>query len=59
MEDNDEILAVELMDLTQDVGGDEGDNLIEPHWPRLTKNWTEDPKECVKFYITKGSSSYS
>jgi hypothetical protein len=47
MEDNDEILAVELMDLTQDVGGDEWDALLEPQRPQLMKNWTEDPAEYV------------
>lgn len=62
MEDGDEILAVELMDLTEGVGvgagsgdGDsEGEGktqewgeLIEPRRQKLKKNWTDNPKEWV------------
>lgn len=45
----DEILAVELMDLTEGPGTefvDEG--APEPRREKLAKNWTEDPKEAKK-----------
>lgn len=63
MEDGDEILAVELMDLTEDgafgaaaengenedvdVKIDEWEEIIEPRRQKLRKNWTDNPKECV------------
>jgi len=49
METGDEILAVELMDLTEGPGTevvDEGSP--EPRRQRLIKNWTEDPKEAKR-----------
>jgi hypothetical protein len=54
MEDGDDILAVELMDLTMDVGTGHGsgetevekwEELIEPRKQKLRKNWTDNPKE--------------
>jgi len=58
MEDGDEILAVELMDLTEGTGvgagngnregegkGQEWEELIEPRRQKLKKNWTDNPKE--------------
>ncbi|KIJ53495.1 hypothetical protein M422DRAFT_25368 [Sphaerobolus stellatus SS14] len=42
MEDGDEILAVEMMDLTKD----ESDDVPEPQRERLKKNWTDDPQEA-------------
>jgi hypothetical protein len=60
MEDGDEILAVELMDLTEGMGvgagngneegegkGEEWEELIEPRRQKLKKNWTDNPKEWV------------
>jgi hypothetical protein len=58
MEDGDEILAVELMDLTEGTGvgaesgsgeekGEEWEELIEPRRQKLRKNWTDNPKEWV------------
>ena len=50
VEEGDEILAVELMDLTEGGAGiDEWDELIEPRRQTLKKNWTDNPKECVVF----------
>lgn len=46
VEDNDEILAVELMDLTEGPGLDEWDELAEPRRRVLKKNWTDDPAEA-------------
>ncbi|KAI6153863.1 hypothetical protein BKA82DRAFT_364109 [Pisolithus tinctorius] len=46
VEDNDEILAVELMDLTEGPGLDEWDELAEPRRQTLKKNWTDDPAEA-------------
>ncbi|GAV98801.1 hypothetical protein LENED_000209 [Lentinula edodes] len=44
MEDGDEILAVELMDLTESTGGDDlYDQILEPQRQKLKKNWTDDP----------------
>ncbi|KAI0783086.1 hypothetical protein C8Q75DRAFT_726534 [Abortiporus biennis] len=43
MEDGDEILAVEMMDLTDDPGTED----IEPR-QKLRKNWTDNPKEARK-----------
>lgn len=64
MEDGDEILAVELMDLTEDVvfgdgtgsGGsangdvkdEEWEEIIEPRRQKLKKNWTDNPKEAKR-----------
>lgn len=50
MEDGDEILAVELMDLTEGgAGNEEWDGLIEPRKQKLKKNWSDNPKEWVFF----------
>ncbi|KAJ8697388.1 hypothetical protein PTI98_004198 [Pleurotus ostreatus] len=46
MEDGDEILAVELMDLTVGPGLDEWDGFSEPARQTLKKNWTENPQEA-------------
>ncbi|KAF8527571.1 hypothetical protein BU17DRAFT_39400 [Hysterangium stoloniferum] len=42
MEDGDEILAVEMMDLTKD----ESEEVPEPQRERLKKNWTNNPQEA-------------
>lgn len=63
MEDGDEILAVELMDLTEGFSEDLVSNLnmstrrstittsqdefLEPQRQKLKKNWTDDPQEQV------------
>ncbi|KII94292.1 hypothetical protein PLICRDRAFT_50273 [Plicaturopsis crispa FD-325 SS-3] len=46
MEDGDEILAVELMDLTEGPAGEEWEDLVEPRRQKLKKNWTDDPREA-------------
>jgi len=64
MEDGDEILAVELMDLTDDVTFGSGalsdgsvnedarseawEEIVEPRRQKLKKNWTDNPKEARK-----------
>ncbi|THH27675.1 hypothetical protein EUX98_g6514 [Antrodiella citrinella] len=45
IEDGDEILSVEMMDLTEGVGTEELDDGPEPVRPKLRKNWTENPRE--------------
>lgn len=61
MDDGDEILAVELMDLTDQAGFGNWvsmtsedfsvpktifqEELIKPRWQRLKKNWSDDPAE--------------
>jgi hypothetical protein len=49
MEDGDEILAVEMMDLTEGGGFEEWDALSEPKRQKLKKNWTDNPREWVHF----------
>jgi hypothetical protein len=46
VEDGDEILAVELMDLTEGPGLDDWDDLPESRRQRLKKNWTDDPHDA-------------
>ncbi|KAF9225498.1 hypothetical protein BS17DRAFT_751330 [Gyrodon lividus] len=46
MEDGDEILAVELMDLTEGPGFDAWDELPEHPRQNLKKYWTDDPAEA-------------
>lgn len=46
IDDADEIVAVELMDLTGPVP-DDAEEVVEAKRPVLKKNWTEDPAECV------------
>ncbi|EGN93091.1 hypothetical protein SERLA73DRAFT_126821 [Serpula lacrymans var. lacrymans S7.3] len=46
MEDGDEILAVELMDLTEGPGTEDWDELSEPRRQKLRKNWTDSPLEA-------------
>ncbi|KAF5388576.1 hypothetical protein D9757_004705 [Collybiopsis confluens] len=49
IEDHDEILAVELMDLTESVGGDDPyDKVLEPRRQKLKKNWTDDPQAAKR-----------
>ncbi|KAJ7170178.1 hypothetical protein C8R46DRAFT_1091444 [Mycena filopes] len=48
MEDADEILAVELMDLTEGPGIEEYDDLVEPRRQKLKKNWTDNPREAQR-----------
>jgi len=48
MEDGDEILAVELMDLTEGSGPDPSDELPEHRRQKLKKNWTDDPTEAKR-----------
>ncbi|KAG6380927.1 hypothetical protein JVT61DRAFT_5320 [Boletus reticuloceps] len=47
MEDGDEIVAVELMDLTEGPGLDASDELPDHRRHKLKKNWTDDPVESV------------
>ncbi|KAI3621813.1 hypothetical protein WG66_015689 [Moniliophthora roreri] len=47
MEDGDEIMAVELMDLTEGAT-DEYDEVLEPQRQKLIKNWTDDPREAKR-----------
>ncbi|KAH8102404.1 hypothetical protein BXZ70DRAFT_928439 [Cristinia sonorae] len=46
MEDGDEILSVEMMDLTEGPGLEELDDGPEPVRQKLKKNWTENPREA-------------
>ncbi|KAF8585106.1 hypothetical protein K439DRAFT_1344323 [Ramaria rubella] len=46
MEDGDEILAVEMMDLTKDESVRHSDEVPEPQRQRLRKNWTNNPQEA-------------
>jgi hypothetical protein len=46
VEDGDEILAVELMDLTEGPGLEDWDDLPESRRQRLKKNWTDDPQDA-------------
>ncbi|KAJ8593226.1 hypothetical protein M405DRAFT_811327 [Rhizopogon salebrosus TDB-379] len=46
VEDGDEILAVELMDLTEGPGLDDWEELPESRRQRLRKNWTNDPQDA-------------
>ncbi|EKM61609.1 uncharacterized protein PHACADRAFT_84750 [Phanerochaete carnosa HHB-10118-sp] len=48
MEDGDEILAVEMMDLTEGPGTEEIDEGGEPRRQLLKKHWQEDPGEARK-----------
>jgi hypothetical protein len=48
VEDGDEILAVEMMDLTEGPGTEMLDDGIEPRRQKLKKYWTDDPRECVR-----------
>lgn len=48
VEDGDEILAVELMDLTEGPGLDDWDDLPESRRERLKKNWTDDPQDAQR-----------
>ncbi|KAK2461437.1 hypothetical protein APHAL10511_005900 [Amanita phalloides] len=45
MEEGDEILAVELMDLTDGLGNQEW---VEPHREKLKKHWSNDPQEAKR-----------
>lgn len=45
LEDADEILAVEMMDLTEGPGTEVLDEGIEPRRQKLKKYWTDDPRE--------------
>ncbi|KAF8445644.1 hypothetical protein L210DRAFT_3642007 [Boletus edulis BED1] len=48
MEDGDEIVAVELMDLTEGPGLDALDELPDHRRHKLKKNWTDDPVEAKR-----------
>ncbi|KAF9270660.1 hypothetical protein L218DRAFT_952743 [Marasmius fiardii PR-910] len=48
MEDGDEIIAIELMDLTEGPSSDEYDEVLEPQRQKLIKNWTDDPREAKR-----------
>ncbi|KAG6817927.1 hypothetical protein H0H87_012395 [Tephrocybe sp. NHM501043] len=48
MEDGDEILAVEMMDLTDGPGPEEWSTHAEPHREKLRKNWNDSPKDAVR-----------
>ncbi|KAF8921970.1 hypothetical protein CPB85DRAFT_1209902 [Mucidula mucida] len=47
MEDGDEILAVELMDLTEGVA-EEWEEVLEPPKQKLKKYWNDDPQEAKR-----------
>lgn len=46
VEDGDEVLAVELMDLTEGPAGPEWSEVLASRRPKLKKNWTSDPREA-------------
>ncbi|KAG5342047.1 hypothetical protein C0989_005727 [Termitomyces sp. Mn162] len=48
MEDGDEILAVEMMDLTEGPGPEEWSAHAEPQREKLRKYWSKDPKEAKR-----------
>ncbi|KAF8910114.1 hypothetical protein CPB84DRAFT_1764646 [Gymnopilus junonius] len=49
IDEGDEIVAVELMDLTEGGGGSEQwEEHVEPHREKLKKNWTDDPQEAKR-----------
>jgi hypothetical protein len=48
MEEGDEILAVELMDLTEGPGNQEWQEKVEPHREKLKKNWPSDHEEAKR-----------
>ncbi|PFH52258.1 hypothetical protein AMATHDRAFT_74319 [Amanita thiersii Skay4041] len=48
MDEADEILAVELMDLTEGSGNQEWQDKVEPHREKLKKNWTNNPQEAKR-----------
>ncbi|KAG5647733.1 hypothetical protein DXG03_008456 [Asterophora parasitica] len=48
MEDGDEILAVEMMDLTDGPGPEEWTEHAEPHQEKLRKNWNDSPQETLE-----------
>ncbi|KAF5385396.1 hypothetical protein D9615_001241 [Tricholomella constricta] len=48
MEDGDEILAVEMMDLTDGPGPEEWSEHAEPRREKLRKNWNDSPKEAKR-----------
>ncbi|EJC98655.1 uncharacterized protein FOMMEDRAFT_136872 [Fomitiporia mediterranea MF3/22] len=47
IEEADEILAVELMDLTGPMP-DDAEELVEARGPKLKKNWTDNPQEAKR-----------
>ncbi|KAH7930930.1 hypothetical protein BV22DRAFT_17641 [Leucogyrophana mollusca] len=48
MEDGDEIVAVELMDLTEGPGLEDWGDLSESRRQKLKKNWTDNPLEAKR-----------
>ncbi|TFK41851.1 hypothetical protein BDQ12DRAFT_677267 [Crucibulum laeve] len=48
VEDGDEILAVEMMDLTEGPGGEEWEEHVEPRREKLKKTWNDDPREAKR-----------
>lgn len=48
MEEGDEILAVELMDLTESPGNQEWHDKVKPYRETLKKNWSNDPQEAKR-----------
>ncbi|PPQ67918.1 hypothetical protein CVT25_000330 [Psilocybe cyanescens] len=49
IDEGDEIVAVELMDLTEGGGGsEEWEEHVEPRREKLSKNWTDDPQEAKR-----------
>ncbi|PPQ69792.1 hypothetical protein CVT26_014180 [Gymnopilus dilepis] len=49
IDEGDEIVAVELMDLTEGGGGSEQwEEHVEPRREKLKKNWTDDPQEAKR-----------
>ncbi|KAH8110693.1 hypothetical protein DFH11DRAFT_1513997 [Phellopilus nigrolimitatus] len=47
IDDTDEILAIELMDLTGPLP-DDAEELVEARRPKLKKNWAENPREAKR-----------
>ncbi|KAL0951608.1 hypothetical protein HGRIS_008288 [Hohenbuehelia grisea] len=48
LEAGDEIVAIELMDLTEGPGVEEWEELSEPRLEKLRKNWNDDPEEAKR-----------
>ena len=50
IEQSDEILAVEVMDLTVGPMPDDAEEVVDTRRVVLEKNWTSDPREYVVFF---------
>jgi len=47
IEDGDELIAIELMDLTSPVP-DDAEEILETNLPKIQKNWADNPSEAKK-----------